>query len=356
MIKEYQLLAQSILDIVSDGIVTIDQKGTILLVNPATEKIFGYSKEELIGENVSVLMPSPFSEQHDAYIQRYLETGERHIIGIGREIFGKKKNGDMFPVRLSVGEIRVDGNVSFVGILRDISEKVQLKALTLANRGLHENISEATEDKKRLETALREKEILLKEVHHRVKNNLQLITSMLNLRMKKPGRYSPEELIQDVSNRIYSISVLYGLLYQGDKSNIVCAKEYLDKVIESQISSLGLGRGIKIVSNIENVLLEPGQSICCALIINELITNAVKHAFTSEKDGEINISLSRNGDEINLVVQDNGKGIEESQNKNTLGLDLTNMLAQKIHGKLVVSGTNGTIANLSFPAFKIRDA
>lgn len=119
--KEAKL--QSILDTAVDGIVTIDEKGTIDSLNHATEEIFGYESKELIGKNVKILMPQPYQRQHDSFLSNYLSTGEKQIIGIGREVEGLRKDGSTFPLDLAVSEFHVAGRRRFMGLLRDISER-----------------------------------------------------------------------------------------------------------------------------------------------------------------------------------------------------------------------------------------
>jgi PAS domain S-box-containing protein len=119
-----------------DGIVSIDERGRIQTFNPAAERMFGYREEEVLGRNVSVLMPSPYREEHDSYIERYLRTGEKHIIGIGREAVAQRKDGTIFPVELAVGEARVGDERLFVGIIRDISQRKQ------AEEELHRSYAE----------------------------------------------------------------------------------------------------------------------------------------------------------------------------------------------------------------------
>ena len=111
---------QALLDAAVDAIVFIDERGIIETFSPAAERIFGYRAEEVLGEKVQVLMPSPYREEHDGYIGRYLETGERRIIGIGREVLGRRKDGTVFPIDLAVSEIRVGPRRLFVGTIRDI--------------------------------------------------------------------------------------------------------------------------------------------------------------------------------------------------------------------------------------------
>jgi PAS domain S-box-containing protein len=118
---------RAILETAVDAFVTIDERGTIQSVNPSAEAMFGYSSAEVVGENVKVLMPSPWREEHDRYLGRYLETGEKRIIGIGREVMGQRKDGATFPIELAVAEARVADERMFVGSIRDVSERKRLE-------------------------------------------------------------------------------------------------------------------------------------------------------------------------------------------------------------------------------------
>jgi PAS domain S-box-containing protein len=118
-----EALSHAILDAAIDAIIGIDERGIIQLTNPATERVFGYAARELIGQNVSILMPFPHREEHDNYIARYLATGEKRIVGIGREVLGRRKDGTIFPIRLSVAEARLGKQRFFVGAIVDITEQ-----------------------------------------------------------------------------------------------------------------------------------------------------------------------------------------------------------------------------------------
>ncbi|MCK5366036.1 MAG: PAS domain S-box protein, partial [Gammaproteobacteria bacterium] len=123
LLEDREARLSAILDTAVDGIITIDESGIIESVNTATERIFGYSGDELVGNNITMLMPSPYREKHDGYIARYLGTGEPRIIGIGREAEGQHKDGRRFPIDLSVSEVRVGGSRLFTGLVRDISAR-----------------------------------------------------------------------------------------------------------------------------------------------------------------------------------------------------------------------------------------
>ncbi|MBC8503362.1 MAG: PAS domain S-box protein, partial [Chloroflexi bacterium] len=116
---------KNILDTVVDGIITIDPKGVINSVNPATERLFGYSADEMVGHNVKTLMPEPYAAEHDQYLENYVTTGHARIIGSGREVVGRRKDGSTFPMDLAVSEMCVDGVLMFNGIVRDITERHQ---------------------------------------------------------------------------------------------------------------------------------------------------------------------------------------------------------------------------------------
>ena len=135
-----QARVDAILDTVIDAIITIDEVGTVETYNPAAEKIFGYSADEVIGKNVNCLMPNPYREEHDAYLRRYHQTDEPHVIGIGREVVGRRKDGSTFPMDLSVSKMLVRGSKMYTGIVRDITErKKSEESLVLAKEQAERN-------------------------------------------------------------------------------------------------------------------------------------------------------------------------------------------------------------------------
>ena len=130
-LRESQARIQAILDTAVDGIITIDEQGIVEIANPAVERLFGYAPADLIGRNISMLMPSPHRERHDAYLARYLSTGEARVIGIGRELEGLRRDGTTFPLELALSEVRGDGRRRFTGIVRDITVRKQAEQALL---------------------------------------------------------------------------------------------------------------------------------------------------------------------------------------------------------------------------------
>lgn len=136
---------EAIIDTVLDGIITIDERGTIETINVAIERLFGYGVAELIGQNVKMLMPNSYAREHDGYLSNYLRTGTRKIIGIGREVEGLRKDGTTFPLELAVNEMRVGGTRRFVGILRDVTDRKEAEQrLRDSEERVRENLQRTT--------------------------------------------------------------------------------------------------------------------------------------------------------------------------------------------------------------------
>ena len=137
--REREERLRSITQTAPDAIVVIDETGIIDTVNPAAERLFGYASDELVGENVKILMPSPYREAHDAHLGRYRETGQKRVIGIGRVVVGRRKDGTTFPARLSIGEIELEQGRLFTGFLHDITERqdIQRRAGILQQELMH---------------------------------------------------------------------------------------------------------------------------------------------------------------------------------------------------------------------------
>ncbi len=145
-LRESNERLRSIIDSAVDGIIVINDKGAIEAFNRGAERLFGYPQSEVIGHNVSVLMPSPDQEQHDAYLARYLETGAAKIIGVGRQVTGRRRNGTTFPLHLSVGEMSIKGERKFTGMLHDLSERMRLDGELRASEARWRSVIESAVD------------------------------------------------------------------------------------------------------------------------------------------------------------------------------------------------------------------
>jgi PAS domain S-box-containing protein len=180
---------RAIVESAVDGIVVIDAHGRIEAFNPAAERLFGYAEAEVIGRNVDMLMPSPYHEEHDSYLARYLATGRAKIIGIGREVSGRRKDGTTFPLHLSVGDITIGGERKFTGILHDLTARVRM------------------EERLREDAALVRLGEMAAVIAHEVKNPLAGIRGAIEIigkRLPDGGRHAP--VIKEIVTRIDALN------------------------------------------------------------------------------------------------------------------------------------------------------
>lgn len=223
----------------------------------------------------------------------------------------------------------------------------EVTGLTLFTR----NISERIENEEKIKRSLKEKEVLLQEVHHRVKNNLQIISSILNLQTRSISDKKVLELIKETRYRIMSMSFIHDLLYQTKDFTNIDFSRYLENITSNIMNTYTLNKNITLNLAIESILLNLDSAIPCGLIVNELITNAFKYAFPAGKEGEISIELKRNNNRVTLSVADNGVGIDKQVDYKTtesLGFQLINSLVTQIEGELHYENNNGTKFTVSF--------
>jgi two-component sensor histidine kinase/uncharacterized membrane protein affecting hemolysin expression len=218
---------------------------------------------------------------------------------------------------------------------------------------LKQEIVERIKVEDRLRESLKEKEVLLKEIHHRVKNNLQVISSLLYLQSKKIHDKPALDMFVESQNRIRSMALIHEKLYQSQDMVNIDFSEYIRSLIGHLANSYGAQlKNVRIKVNIENVLLSIDKGIPCGLIINELVTNALKYAFPDGRKGEIIIEIGRSQNGlIALEVSDNGIGFPKAidiQKSETLGLQLVKNLTQQLRGKIDVQNGKGTRFSITF--------
>jgi two-component sensor histidine kinase len=204
-----------------------------------------------------------------------------------------------------------------------------------------------------LRTSLREKELLLKEIHHRVKNNLQIISSLLLLQARYLADPQARTILVESQNRVRSIALVHEKLYQSTDLTHIELGEYVDVLVDSLFQTYDSGaRGISIVVDVR-ARLTIDVAIPCGLIVNELVTNSLKHAFPRERPGTIRVAAQETGDGIELVVEDDGVGLPkhvDPQSGHSLGLDLVFTLARQIKAEVEVARDEGTLFRLKLGA------
>jgi two-component sensor histidine kinase len=207
-----------------------------------------------------------------------------------------------------------------------------------------------TEEK--IRASLREKDVLLREIHHRVKNNMQVISSLLNLQSRHTEDEKVLDLLRGIQNRVKSMTLIHERLYQSEDIAKVSFVEHVQTLTSHLFSSYGIDpRTVKLNINIKDVLLDINTAIPCSLIINEIVSNSLKHAFPDGRKGEIKVAMHPlNKKEIGLVVSDNGVGLPKGMDfrkTGSLGLHLVRLLAEdQLHGDIKLDRTKGTNFNI----------
>lgn len=207
-----------------------------------------------------------------------------------------------------------------------------------------------TEEK--IKASLREKNVLLREIHHRVKNNMQVISSLLNLQSRHAEDEKALDMLRGIQNRVKSMTLIHERLYQSKDIAKVSFAEHVQTLISHLFSSYGAdARAVKLNINIKDVLLDINTAIPCSLIINEIISNSLKHAFPGGRKGEIKVAMHPiNEKEIRLIISDDGIGLPEEtdfRKTDSLGLHLVRLLAEdQLHGDIKMDRTKGTNFNI----------
>lgn len=207
------------------------------------------------------------------------------------------------------------------------------------------NQTDEIENEQKLKESIHEKEVLLKEVHHRVKNNLQIINSILNLQSSYVTDEKTLEIINESQNRIRSMSYIHESLYQTNNFSSINFKDYIENLINNLIYSYQVGNNIEVVKEIESIDLELDQAIPCGLILNEIMTNALKYAYLPNESGKIIIKIAEQEKKIKVTVEDFGIGLPKKFNIETsesLGLSLVHTLVDQVDGELIVKSDGGT--------------
>ncbi len=213
------------------------------------------------------------------------------------------------------------------------------------------------EDK--LKNLVMEKEVLLKEIHHRVKNNFMIISSLLNLQSNQSNNSKIKDILQESYHRVNSMALIHESLYQAPDLAKIDFKKYIEHLINGLFQTYTLNsRRISFNMNIEHISLDINKAIPCGLIVNELVSNSLKHGFPAsyKKNGQIQVSMRLLGGNIELIVKDNGIGFPpgfDYKESNTLGLRLIKILTEgQLEGKLVVENKQGTFVKINIPLKK----
>ncbi|MDD2670680.1 MULTISPECIES: histidine kinase dimerization/phosphoacceptor domain -containing protein [Zoogloea] len=318
------------------AMVMVDREGRIVLINAQAERVFGYPREELLGQLVEKLIPEQFSGHHPAYRTGFLADPHPRPMGSGRDLYARHQDGSEFPVEIGLNPIETEEGIMVLASIVDITERQRAQ--------------------QKLERALQEKTVLLNEVHHRVKNNLQVVSSLLNLQATHTSDTRLRAILAESQNRVRAMALTHQLLYERKDYSRIDLGEYLERLAQLLLSSyredsthISLRRALPAAP----LFLDLERAIPCGLVVTELVTNAFKHAFPAGRKGEVRIELQALDDELELVVADNGAGLPDAfdlANVTSLGLQLVPLLADQLGGRFTVEGGPGARFSLRFPS------
>jgi PAS domain S-box-containing protein len=318
-VRDREERLRAILKTAVEGIITIDECGLIESFNPASEKIFGYKAREVVGKNVSILMPSPHREQHDAYIGSYLRTGRARIIGIGREVSGRRKDGTIFPMDLSVSEVKLADRRLFTGFVRDITDRKRL-------------------EKQTLEISEREQRRIGHDLHDGLCQQLAGIELM------------SEVLEQKLSRRSKTAATQAGEITRNVRDAIRHTRSLARGLSPVTLEADGLMIALReLAENTQKIfrvacrfhcdppvsIHDPAVASNLFRIAQEAVSNAIKHG----KAGRISIDLAAARGRISLQVDDNGAGLPVNlagRKRKGMGLRIMQSRAGMIGGTLAV--------------------
>jgi PAS domain S-box-containing protein len=300
--------------------------------NAGATNIFGYQPNEVIGKPVTLLAHPLSAEELDRIIK--LITAGEHVAHY--EMPHIRKDGSAFAASVTMTAIRGrDGRVTGISkVLRDITERISFE--------------------NQLKASLQEKEVLLREIHHRVKNNLQVISSLLNLQVSTEASPTTRRGLLESQSRIQSMALVHQLLYESRDLGHIDFTEYLRTLAIRLLGTYNVGpQRIEVRVDGEPLLLEIDRAISCGLIVNELVANAIEHAFPDERRGHIYINVARDGAQVVLTVRDDGVGIPPQftlERVQSFGLQIARTLTLQLDGKIDVRREAGTFVQLMFPA------
>ncbi|MGD0282673.1 MAG: PAS domain S-box protein [Dissulfurispiraceae bacterium] len=330
-LREEEERFRSVFETAAIGVALESLEGHWLKVNSSLCRMVGYSDQELSAMTFSAIT-HPDDMEIDIAYKKHLLTGEFSYYH--REKRCLHKNGHIVWMHLSVS------------LVRDVHQKPSY-FLTLI-----EDITERKKVEHQIKQSLREKEALLREIHHRVKNNMAVVSSLLSLEARKIKDASVRSLFEESRQRVKAMALVHEKLYQTKDLSSINFEDYMKSIISEIISLYRINtNAITAEINIENIELDLDAAVPCGLIINELLTNAFKYAFPDNRRGILSINFTKTDGSYTLIIKDNGVGLPEGfdyKQASTLGLQLVDILTGQLGGTLQIKSDKGTEAIVTF--------
>jgi PAS domain S-box-containing protein len=352
--ERFRFLVEGVQDY---AIYLLDPEGRIVTWNIGAERIKGYTAAEVLGRPFSRFFPP--DERARGTPARLLEQAARdgHYVGEGWRV---RKDGSQFWASVVITALReADGELrGFAKVTRDSTERRAAEdALEAANALLEHRVAERTAELRALNTrlaaSLQEKEVLLKEIHHRVKNNLQVVLSLLSMQSATVQHPAVHDFVRESERRIQAMALVHETLYQGSDVAQVPLAEYVEALSQQLARSYGVDPGRLVLrSQVEGLVVPLDTAIPCGLMLSELLSNGLKHAFPGGGVGDVTVTLTHHGDHLTLRVSDNGCGFPDDLDFRTIesfGLQLVCALTEQLQGTIALERDGGTAFTVTFP-------
>jgi len=315
------------------AMVMIDTKNRVQKVNKSFEELFGYDEKELLNEDIDEII---VGEEDDQIVPRMPDEGFEKD-KFYTDIVRYTKKGEKLNLLLGAIPVYLDDD-------------------PIAGFGIYVDITEQKKYQEQLKQSVKEKQVLLEEIHHRVKNNLAIISGMLQLQAFEADNEEIRNALNDGQLRIQSIGIVHELLYQSENFVDISFEEYISKLIDTIKNTLPFNhQHIDVKVDTGDVLMDINQAIPTAILINELVTNAYKHAFDDDQPGTIEILLREYDQEISIMVRDDGKGLPEDflvEDHASIGMNLIETLTNQLEGELSYTSDKGTEFKVVFESKK----
>ncbi len=324
-----------------EGMTLVDGRGHMLLANRAMGSLFRCQAADLVGQSVNLLVPMSDRSQHESMIAAFAREPSARIMGKRRNLLAQRLDGTTFPVEVGLNPIPGSDPPEILATVNDISDRL------------------AAQD--RIERALHEKTVLLHEVHHRVKNNLQIIASLLNLQARNVDG-AARAVLQESNNRVRAMALTHQLLYERNDFSGLELGPYLQRLgglLRETYLDTRSAIELEVVAASSGLRIDLQQAIPCGLIVNELVTNAIKHAFPNGLRGRITVlAQAELPHSVRVSVADNGVGLPAGttlESRGSLGFQLMPLLADQLGAKLELTPGPGTQVSWSFPLTEVMN-
>jgi len=312
------------------GIVMVDPDNKVVNINKSFEDMFGFAEEELKGKDVDeFIVPKEEREQ----IPR-MPLKEYASDSFNREAKRLTKDGEPIDVIMAAIPVYIDGD-------------------PIAGFGMYIDITEEKKYEQEITSSLKEKKVMLKEIHHRVKNNLAIVSGLLQLQMYETDNPLLRDTLEESERRIQTMALIHEQLYNSESLGNISCDQYIGDLVETIRNTIGSSQDVDVKTDIESIELSIERAVPFALLVNEVVTNSFKHAFDGQSDNTntIAIRIREDNGQVHARLRDNGKGLPDDlqpEMSDTLGMNLIDNFAQQLEAEWEIGSDDGTYVQLRF--------